>query len=130
MLKLYSNIKKYRKQLNMSQQQLAEAVGYKGKSMIAQVENGRVNLPSSMITKFAEVFNCTENDLLGDDDTTDVVGISHATAVTEPGEILIPELPHYDISHEDQELLDLYHGVTPETKAAIDLLLKAGQQNP
>lgn len=67
MLKLYSNIKKYRKLLNMSQQELAEAVGYKGKSMIAQVENGRVDVPASMITKFAEALHVTETDLIKDD---------------------------------------------------------------
>ena len=32
MLKLYENIKKRRTELNISQQELAELVGYKGKS--------------------------------------------------------------------------------------------------
>ena len=60
MEKLYSNIKRLRKLHNMSQQELAELVGYKGKSMIAQVENGRVDLSASMISKFADVFHVTE----------------------------------------------------------------------
>lgn len=72
MLKLYSNIKRLRKLNNMSQQELAEAVGYAGKSMIAQVENGRINLPASMISKFAEVFHVTDLELMGlDSDDVD-----------------------------------------------------------
>ena len=68
MLKLYSNIKRLRKLNNMSQQELAEAVGYKGKSMIAQVENGKVDLPASMISKFADVFHVSELELMGEDE--------------------------------------------------------------
>lgn len=34
------------------------------------------------------------------------------------------------ISNEDQLLLDQYHNVSAETRAAIDLLLKADQQKP
>lgn len=71
MLKLYSNIKHLRKLHNMSQQELAEAVGYKGKSMIAQVENGKVDLPASMISKFAAVFHVTELELMGLNETDD-----------------------------------------------------------
>ena len=122
MLKLYSNIKKHRQKLNMSQQALAEAVGYKGKSMIAQVENGKVDLPTSMITKFAEVFGCSEDELMG-------IEISNSANVeTEPGTMYV--LPLHGINSEDRKLLDQYHNVSPETRAAIDLLLKADQQKP
>lgn len=71
-MQLYSNIKRRRKQLNMSQQELAEAVGYKGKSMIAQIENGRVALPAPMIKKFADVFGCSISDLIGDTATNSI----------------------------------------------------------
>ena len=122
MLKLYSNIKKHRQKLNMSQQALAEAVGYKGKSMIAQVENGKVDLPTSMITKFAEVFGCSEDELMGIEIT------NSALVETEPGTAYV--LPLHGINSEDRKLLDQYHNVSPETRAAIDLLLKADQQKP
>ena len=68
MLDLYSNIKKRRQQLNMSQQELAEAVGYKGKSMISQVEKGLVDLPESMIIKFADALFTTPATLMGWED--------------------------------------------------------------
>ena len=65
MLNLYGNIKKRREQLGISQQELAEAIGYKGKSMISQIEKGDVDLPSSMITKIAEALKCSESYLMG-----------------------------------------------------------------
>lgn len=68
MLKLYENIKKRRIELNMSQQDLAERVGYKGKSMISQVENGLIDLPQSMILKFADALKCSASDLMGWED--------------------------------------------------------------
>ena len=68
MLKLYENIKKRRTELNISQQELAELVGYKGKSMISQVENGFVDLPESMIIKFADALKCSPHYLMGWDE--------------------------------------------------------------
>lgn len=112
MLELYSNIKRFRKQLNMSQQELAEAVGYKGKSMIAQVENGKVDLSASMISKFAKVFGITEMELMGWEKP------QHSTS---------HRLPDYTISNEDStiaiEMYDRYKSATPEARAAIELLL-------
>ena len=110
MMDLYSNIKRLRKLHNMSQQELAEAVGYKGKSMIAQVENGKVDLSASMISKFAEVLNVSELELMG---------IS-SNAVTEP-EI------HLTSSHANgkkEELYSVYEGLTPEKRAAFEAYLK------
>ena len=112
MLKLYSNIKTLRKAHNMSQQELAEAVGYKGKSMIAQVESGKVNLPASMITRFAEVFHVTELELMGLDSEEDIK--DHFIA-------------SYVQNAKDKELVFRYNNADPAIRAAIDLLLKSGQ---
>lgn len=111
MMDLYSNIKRLRKLHNMSQQELAEAVGYKGKSMIAQVENGKVDLSASMITKFAEVLNVSELELMG---------IS-GNAVTEPPEI---HLISYPADDKKEELYSVYEGLTPEKQAAFEAYLK------
>ena len=73
MLKLYSNIKRLRKQHNMTQQELAEAVGYTSKSMIAQIENGKVDLPQSKIMEFASVFGVKPGELMGWDEDVDYV---------------------------------------------------------
>lgn len=62
--KLYENIKKERLRLNMSQQELAELVGYKGKSMIAKIEKGEVDLSIDTISRFAKVLKCSELELI------------------------------------------------------------------
>ena len=111
MLKLYSNIKKLRKQLNMSQQELAEAVGYEGKSMISQVENGKVDLPASMISKFADVLQVTELDLMGLNDNVE----------TEPGTayVIHPKEDNSDLIDEARELYQKYENLSPEKQAAF-----------
>ena len=64
-MKLYENIKKRRQELGLSQQELAERVGYSGKSMISQIESGIVDLPESMIMKFAIALDTTPAYLMG-----------------------------------------------------------------
>ena len=75
MLPLYRNIKKRRTELDISQQELAELVGYKSKSMISQVENGTVDLSLTMIAKFASALKCTPSYLMGWEDITDANGV-------------------------------------------------------
>lgn len=112
MMTLYSNIKRLRKLHNMSQQELAEAVGYKGKSMIAQVENGKVDLSASMIAKFAEVFGVSELEIMG----------LNNIAVSEPPELHIVTLP--DHNEKKDELYSVYEGLSPEKQVAFEAYLK------
>lgn len=73
MLKLYSNIKALRLALKMTQDELAKKVGYKGKSMIAKIENGEVDLSQTKIMAFAEALGTSASELMGwEDDTTAV----------------------------------------------------------
>ena len=94
--------------MNMSQQELAEAVGYKGKSMIAQVENGKVDLSASMISKFAEVFGVSENELMGFED-------HHAPDIL---------LQQDDVTIAI-DMYEKYKSASPAVRAAIELLLKS-----
>lgn len=112
MLELYSNIKRLRKLHNMSQQELAEAVGYKGKSMIAQVENGKVDLSRSMIAKFAKVFGVSELELMG----------LQNVATTEPPEVYVVKLPNYNTKKD--KLFEIYESLTPEKKEVFEAYLK------
>lgn len=78
-MKLYENIKKYRNKAGMTQQELAEAVGYSDKSMIAKIEKGSIDLSESKIMQFAEVLHTTPQELMGwgpDGDTTQAVRIN------------------------------------------------------
>jgi len=71
MLELYKNIKKRRQELGLSQQKLAELVGYSDKSMIAHVEKGDVDLTQSKILLFAKALQIPAGDLMGWDGVVD-----------------------------------------------------------
>ena len=49
------NIKRRRLELNISQQELANAMGYKSRSTIAKIEAGENDVPESKIPRFARV---------------------------------------------------------------------------
>ena len=59
-------IKSLREEKKMSQTALAELVGYKDKTAIAKVEAGKVDLPQSKISAFANALNTTTSFLFAD----------------------------------------------------------------
>ncbi|MCR5667106.1 MAG: XRE family transcriptional regulator [Eubacterium sp.] len=59
-----SNIKKRRFELNLSQQELADAMGYKTRSTIAKIESGKNDVSHSKLVKFAEVLDTTVDYLI------------------------------------------------------------------
>lgn len=61
-------IKQMRESMGLSQQQLAELVGYKDRSSIAKVEAGLVDLSRTKIEAFAKVFHLSPAALIGSDD--------------------------------------------------------------
>ena len=67
MLELYKNIRKYRKQMGLTQEELAKRIGYTDRSSIAKIEKGVVDLPQSKITQIAKVFGISSKDLMGND---------------------------------------------------------------
>lgn len=69
-LALYSNIKKYRELLGLSQDELAKRTGYTSRSSIAKIEKGLVDLPQTKIALFADVFGVSIDDLLGTGELT------------------------------------------------------------
>lgn len=62
---IYTRIKLLREQLDISQQELANMVGYNSRSSIAKIEKGEVDLPQSKIESFAKALNTTQEYLLG-----------------------------------------------------------------
>ena len=108
---LYENIKKRRIELNMSQQELAEAVGYSGKSMVSQVENGLIDLPVTMILKFAKALDIEPGDLMGWEEDIQFTSLPEITEEEEKA----------------KELYEIYKKATPEVQAAVELLLRSSQ---
>lgn len=60
-----ANIKKRRFELNMSQQDLADAMGYKTRSTIAKIESGENDVTQKRLAKFAEMLDTTVEALMG-----------------------------------------------------------------
>ncbi len=59
-----SNIKKRRYELRMSQQELADVMGYKTRSTIAKIESGENDVSQKKLQKFAEVLDTTVEALI------------------------------------------------------------------
>lgn len=65
MMEIGKNIMTKRKELGMTQEELARRMGYKSKSTINKIENGTNDIPQSKIVKFAEVLRTTPGYLMG-----------------------------------------------------------------
>lgn len=61
----HENIKALREQQGLSQEALAEKIGYKDRSSIAKIEAGLVDLPQSKIAAFAKALHVSPAYLMG-----------------------------------------------------------------
>ena len=59
-----TNIRQRRYELRLSQQELADAMGYKTRSTIAKIESGENDVSQKKLKKFAEVLNTTVEALI------------------------------------------------------------------
>ena len=132
---LYKNIKKRRKDLNMSQQELAELVGYSGKSMISQVEKGLIDISRSTITKFAIALHCSESYLMGWTDNPDPYATDNEKEMSDADKKAL--MAAYNFTKENYEKVKLamdfyakYVKAPPHIQAAIETLLKSESQDP
>lgn len=65
MTNIGNNIKERRESLGMSQDELAEKMGYKSRSTIAKIEKGVNDVTQTNIVKFAEILKTTPAYLMG-----------------------------------------------------------------
>ena len=73
---MYDRIKKRRRELDMSQDELAEKCGYTGRSMISRVEKGEIDIPQSKVSLFAKALGVTPAYLFGMEDADYSVDLS------------------------------------------------------
>ena len=114
MLKLYENIRYYRKLNKWTQEDLASRMGYTDRSMIAKIESGKVDLSQSKIIEFAKVFGVDPGELMGWDDEQE-------------DNVTDQFIQMYAKNNEDRALLEMYHNVPPEVRTMVDYLLKSAQ---
>lgn len=65
MLPLYDNIRRRRIELNMSQQELADKLGYTSRTTIAKIEAGKIDLPNSKVVAFSKALDIAPGILMG-----------------------------------------------------------------
>ena len=63
-VKIGNNIRIRRESLGMSQQELAEGIGYKNRSTIGKIEKGERKITVDMISKIAAVLKTTSAELI------------------------------------------------------------------
>ena len=61
---MYDRIRRLRLDQEMSQDELARLVGYKGRHMIARIEAGQVDISQSKIKAFAKALNTSSESLM------------------------------------------------------------------
>ena len=67
-MELYKRIRERREELNMSQEELANKLGYKSRSSINKIEMGENDIPQSKIKAFADALQTTPAYLMGWDE--------------------------------------------------------------
>lgn len=65
MATLYDRIKSRRTELGLTVEELAHKMGYKDKSSISKIENGKADIPQSKIAAFADALGTTPAYLMG-----------------------------------------------------------------
>lgn len=80
MNQLYKNIRARRLELGMSQEELAQKVGYTDRTSIAKIEAGKVDLSESKIFAFAEALKTTPAILSGWETDDEVIARLAAAA--------------------------------------------------
>ena len=69
---IYDRIRKLREELGMSQEELALKVGFKTRSSVTKIEQGKRDLSQSQVVAFAKALNTTPEYLLGWDGKHDI----------------------------------------------------------
>jgi transcriptional regulator with XRE-family HTH domain len=99
-----------RKELNLTQEELAKRMGYKSKSTINKIEMGINDIPQSKIAMFAEVLVTTPSYLMGWDDEENP-----------------PDKP--SLTEGEQALLDLFNRVPKDKQELVLQMIRVALGN-
>ena len=113
-------ILKRRKDLGLTQEELAKRMGYKSKSTINKIEMGINDIPQSKILKFAEVLATTPSFLMGWDDLPELnLQLFGENAPEEP-----------KLTEGEKILLDLFNRVPKEKQEFLLKMIALALDNP
>ena len=103
-------IKNRRKELGITQEELAQKLGYKNKSTIAKIENGTNDIVQSKVVEFAKALDTTVAALMGWDDA-------------EP-----EQEPHYYLDDDAREMAEFMLN-NPDYKVLFDASRKVKKED-
>lgn len=83
-------VRQLREKLEMTQEQLAHRLGYKNKSSVAHIENGR-DIPRSMVVLLADILQTTPSYLMGWDDETKPYKMPDSSETLTNQEYMMPD---------------------------------------
>ena len=101
MATLYDRIKSRRIELGLTVEELSHKMGYKDKSSISKIENGKADIPQSKIAAFADALETTPAYLMGWNETDEI-----------------------ELSPEEIELIKKYRKTSKKNKNTILTLLE------
>lgn len=105
-------IKNRRKELGITQEELAQKLGYKNKSTIAKIENGTNDIVQSKVVEFAKALDTTVAALMGWDGTE-----------PEP-----EQEPHYYLDDDAREMAEFMFN-NPDYKVLFDASRKVKKED-
>lgn len=105
-------IKQKRLELGMTQEELAEKMGYNGKSSVCMAETKGDNITTTKVEKFAKALGVSPMWLMFGEDV-------ESESPENEAELIERAKKYYD----------LYTKASPEVQNAVELLLKTSQQN-
>ena len=104
-------IKRRRKELGLSQEELAKRMGLKSKTTICKVETGDDNLTTTIVKKYADALHTTPAYIMG-----------WLEVESNPDE--------EERRAKALQLFELYAKASPEVQQAVETILKSSQQIP
>ena len=122
-------IRQRRIELNMTQDELAQKIGYKSRSSVIKLESARV-LPSRKIENMANALECTPSFLMGWTDSPSAIPVLEKHTPDH-----IPSLADYPNEYSPEEiekammLYEKYKDSIPEIQQAVESLLKSHQSD-
>lgn len=100
-------IKSYREAMKMTQEDLAQKMGYKSKTTIAKIEAGINDITQSKIIAFAKALNTTPSYLMGWEEPPNVVPIRSIETVQIPVYGKVPAGPPTEAIEYIEETIDI-----------------------
>lgn len=108
---IYTNIKNRRKELGLSQEELARLIGYTDRSSISKIEKGKVDLSIDTINAFAKALDIEPSVLMGWDDEPITIDFSQPEHKT-------------NLISDDNEYIQMYMELNQEDKDMVNKMIK------